>query len=143
MSTPGARVADTIVAMHQRRQIGEGSYRAAIAYRAAFDRLARSKESTIVGTIDAPASRRYLEAQEKHMTATAVVNLVHRLLGPLDTSILIDVVGCNFTIEEATRRCLTAGEPPSAADREHVGRRLRVALEILARNATFRELLSG
>jgi hypothetical protein len=124
------RVVDTVDAMHKRRQIDGRQKQAADTYRDAFETLggrvggAMDFDKVRAGTPGAPPAPPALLAAETLRQARAV-------LGELDGRIVELVAGVGHSIEHVAALVLGKAKL-SDRDTEHVGRRLREALSMLA-----------
>jgi hypothetical protein len=127
------RIVDTVTLLHRRKQIDDRQLRAAEVYRdaAAF----------CGGSIPSLLSRRQGQQQvrdcsptEAQMRAAQLLRQAGAFLGHLDAQIVCMVASAGHTIDECAARLFGLGENGKAhrADAEHVGRRLRLALQALA-----------
>lgn len=124
------RVVDTISAMHKRGQIGDAERRAAETYRCAFDIIAGSIGGVMdpdrvfgAGTPGSPPPPHALEAGD-------TLNEASRVLGQIDGRVVELVVGQGLSVTETARQLM--GARPSGRDQDHIGRRLRMALQALS-----------
>lgn len=80
-----------------------------------------------------PGSRSPTEGQ---LWAGGILNDVRKVLGELDSLVVLRICGAGFSIEDTARMmfAIIDGIRVSARQREHVGMRLRMALAVLAKH---------
>lgn len=127
------RTVDTIAMLYRRGQIGGRQHRAAEAYREASEICGGSIPCTLdqsrVGGTAGPSS-----PTEAQLRAAGVLSDAARVLGLLDAKVVSLIAVEGYSIEETAAHIfgVAPGGKAKRADAEHVGRRLRIALEALA-----------
>lgn len=139
-SVPGATeklevVIDTVFAMRRRRQIDEPSWLAAETYRKAYDLVGASQLGGVMDFDRARGGRPGGGHSEAELIAAGTLNEASKALGLIDGRVVELVVGCNWNIAEAARALFGPDAKTDRAcreDCEHLGKRLRMGLEILS-----------
>lgn len=131
-SCRATRTVDTITLLYRRGQIDAPQYRAADTYRHAAEicggglRCALD-QSVVRGNSD-------YSPTEAQLRAAGVLSDASRILGMIDGRIVTMIVVDGYTIEQCAAGFfgVAPGGKPKRSDSEHIGRRLRLALETLA-----------
>lgn len=126
------RMVDTITLLHRRRQIDDRQLRAAELYRDAA--LLCAGRIPCLLTRQPGRTRTDYSPTEAQMHAAEVLMQAGRILGHLDGQIVAFVAVEGYSIDQCAMRLFGGAGTGKAnrGDAEHVGRRLRLALQALA-----------
>lgn len=126
------RVVDTITLLHRRKQIDDRQQRAAETYRDAAAACAGTIPSLL--TRQPGRTRGSYSPTERQLQAADVLLGAGRILGHLDGQIVGLVAVEGYSIDQCAMRLFGPSDAGKAnrGDAEHVGRRLRLALQSLA-----------
>lgn len=130
------RMVDTIVLLHRRKQIDDRQLRAAEVYRDAAAMCSGRIPSLLTRQPRRSGQRQFQDCSptEKQLWAAERLRQAQAFLGRLDGQIVASVAVAGHSIDECAA-CLfgtTDSGKANRADAEHVGRRLRLALQTLA-----------
>lgn len=130
------RIVDTITLLHRRKQIDDRQLRAAEAYRDAAARCTAGIPSLLTRQPRQSMQQQFRDCSptEGQLLAAERLRQARAFLGQLDGQIVSLVAVAGHSIDECTASLFGTADTGKAnrADAEHVGRRLRLALQTLA-----------